>query len=260
MSFGFADPWHVFLPREAGHVIGLMGSGGKTTLMRLLAEVYLKAGVPVVLTTTTRTEPVPGFEPLEFSALSGMEEIPARIFLHAGIGPDNKWLGLHPDQVDELGGLLPDRIVVAEVDGSSKLPVKIHRPGEPVWPGRTSLALVVMGTAAIGSKTGDVLHRFGRQPWAPLDDLKEWSVWEWNHARTLLMEPGGYLSLLPKGVPAVLALTGMDEQQDSIGLFEFVGQAMDDPRLPVVMFCDLGADPPVVRTAFNEEDEPSEEA
>lgn len=147
-----------------------------------------------------------------------------------------------------------------EVDGASKLPVKIHRPGEPVWPGRTSLALVVMGTSAIGSRTGDVLHRFGRQLWAPLEDLKEWTIWEWDHARTLLLEPGGYLSHLPEGVPAVLALTGMDEQQDSIGLFEFVGRAMDDPRLPVVMFCDLQADPPVLRTAFNEEDDASGEA
>jgi probable selenium-dependent hydroxylase accessory protein YqeC len=255
LNFGFADPWHVFLPREPGHVIGLMGSGGKTTLMGLLADAYREEGVPVVLTTTTHTEPVSGFEPLEFSALPEVKELPERIFLHAGTGPDGKWLGLGPDQVDELGLLLPDRIVIAEVDGAAKMPVKLHRPGEPVWPRRTSLALVVMGTSAVGSKTGDVLHRFGRQPWLPLEDLKEWTVWEWDHALALLLEPGGYLSCVPDGVPAVLALTGMDEQQDSIGLFDFVGRAMADPRLPVVMFCDLGSDPPVVRTSFNEEDE-----
>jgi probable selenium-dependent hydroxylase accessory protein YqeC len=253
LSFVFADPWHVFLPRDPGHVIGLMGSGGKTTFMCLLAEVYLEEGVQVVLTTTTRTEPVPGFEPLEFSALTKTAELPDRLFLHSGSGPDQKWQGLCPDQVDELGGLLPDRMILVEVDGSAKMPVKLHKPGEPVWPGRTSLALVVMGTAAIGSKTGEVLHRFGRHFWPPLVGLQEWTVWEWDHALTLLLDQGGYLSLVPEGVPAVLALTGMDEQQDSIGLFDFVGRAMADTRVPLIMFCDLAADPPVIRTACRQE-------
>lgn len=255
MNFGFADPWHVFLPREPGHLIGLMGSGGKTSLMRVLAEVYLDLGVPVVLTTTTRTEPVPGFDFLEVSGLAAATELPERLFIHAGSGPDGKWKGLSPAEVDELGVILPDRIVIAEVDGSAKQPVKIHRTGEPVWPSRTSLALVVMGTSAVGSKTGEILHRFGRQEWAPLADLQDWTVWEWDHALTLLLEQGGYLSRVPADVPAVLALTGMDEQPDSIGLFDFVGRAMADPRLPLTLFCDLGSDPPVVRMAFNREDE-----
>ena len=85
--------------------------------------------------------------------------------------------------------------------------------------------------------------------------MQDWSVWEWDHARTLLLEQGGYLSRVPADVPAVLALTGIKEQQDSIGLFDFVGTAMDDPRLPVVLFCDLASDAVGIRTAFREEDE-----
>ncbi len=256
MNFGFVDPWHRFLPREAGHVIALMGSGGKTSLMRVLADFYREISVPVVLTTTTRSEPLPDLEDMDLQGLASRDraDLPHAFFLHGGHRPDGKWAGLTPEEVDDLGGTLPDRIVLAEVDGAAKYPLKLHREGEPVWPGRTSLGIVVMGTSAVGSKTEDVLHRFGRRAWPPLDGLQSWTVWEWDHSLSLLREPGGYLSRVPADIPCVLALTGMEEQSDSIGLFDFVGRAMGHERLPLTLFCDLASDPPAIRTACIEQD------
>jgi probable selenium-dependent hydroxylase accessory protein YqeC len=255
VNFGFVDPWHLFLPRDTGHVISVMGSGGKTSLLVSLADFYKGLDQSVVLTTTTMSEPISGVEALEFRELGKLDpdRLPERFFLHGGLTADGKWAGLPPDTVDELGGLLPDHIVLAEVDGAAKLPMKLHRQGEPVWPGRTSLAMVVMGTAAVGSRTEGILHRFGRVQWPPLQELEGWTVWEWDHALTLLLEPGGYLSRVPEGVPCVLALTGLKDQADSIGLFDFVGRAMADTRVPLIMFCDLAADPPVIRTACRQE-------
>ena len=259
MNFGFLDPWHQFLPREAGHVISLMGSGGKTSLLQVFADLYREIGFPVVLTTTTRSEPLSGMEALAVAELDKVDRdgLPDVFFLHGGLTTAGKWDGLPSETVDELGRLFPDRIVLVEVDGAAKLPVKLHREGEPVWPGRTSLAIVVMGTTAVGSRAGDILHRFGKVDWAPLADLKTWTVWEWDHALTLLLEPGGYLSQVPEGIPCVLALTGMGEQSDSIGLFAFVGRAMENPRLSLTMFCDLEGDQPVIRTAYTEESDPA---
>jgi len=255
VNFGFINPWHLFLPRETGHVISLMGSGGKTSLLLSLADVYQEMAQSVVLTTTTMSEPISGVEAVEFRELEKLDpdRLPEVFFLHGGLAPDGKWTGLPPETVDELGGSFPDRIVLAEVDGSAKLPVKLHRPGEPVWPDRTSLAIVVMGTAAVGAQTAGVLHRFGRVKWPPLQELEAWTVWEWDHALTLLLEPGGYLSRVPEGVPCVLALTGLEDQADSIGLFDFVGRAMADTRIPMIMFCDLAAETPVIRTACRQE-------
>ncbi len=255
MNFGFIDPWHQFLPREAGHVISLMGSGGKTSLLLEFAEAYRESGTPVILTTTTMSENLPGVEAVEYSGSATLDRdnLPDLFFLHGGLTPEGKWIGLPPETVDDLGRLFPDRTVLVEVDGAAKLPLKLHRQGEPVWPARTSLAIVVMGTVAVGSQTGGILHRFGRVDWPPLSDLETWTVWEWGHQLKLLLEPGGYLSLVPEGIPCVLALTGMGEQGDSIGLFEFVGKAMENPRLPLTMFCDLAAEPSVLRTAYNEE-------
>jgi hypothetical protein len=106
-----------------------------------------------------------------------------------------------------------------------------------------------MGTAAIGCPARDVVHRFGREACRALDSHEEWTPVEWDHAADLLLGDGGYLPRVPVGVPAVLALTGLDEQADSIGLFGFAGRAMEDARLPLVIFCDLAADPPSLRTA-----------
>ncbi len=65
----------------------------------------------------------------------------------------------------------------------------------------------------------------------------------------LLLGEGGYLAQVPTGVPAVLSMTGLAEQDDSIGLFEFVGKAMADPALPLVMFCTLTDDGFQIRTS-----------
>lgn len=251
MNYTFVEPWHQFLPHEGGHVIGLMGSGGKTSLLRILADVYAEAGLKTVLTTTTLCERLSGLPSLTWADLMADRDrdLPDTLFLTAGDTSDDKWRGLAPEQVDQLGGLLPDRVVLAEVDGAAKYPVKLHRPGEPVWPTRTSLAMVVMGTAAVGELTGDVLHRHGRRNFSPLADLKATDVFEWSSFSSLLLASGGYLDQVPVGIPALLALTGLDTLDDSIGLFDFVGRAMADTRLPLAVFCDLAADPPSLRTA-----------
>lgn len=257
MNFEFVDPWHLFLPREPGHVISLMGSGGKTSLLKSFAAVYAELGVPVVLTNTTRSEPLSRVPAMEFSRLpsDGAASLAPVIYIHGGVGTDGKWKGLFPEQVDELGGLFPERTVLAEVDGAAKKPVKLFRDGEPVWPGRTSLAIVVMGAGAVGSATAEILHRFGRVDWPPLESLEAATVWEWDHALTLLLGAGGYLSQVPAELPCVLALTGLEKQRDSIGLFEFVGKAMDHERFPLAMFCDLTAVPAVIRTVCLRENE-----
>jgi len=257
VNYVFLDRWHDFVPREPGHVVAFMGSGGKTSLMRATAAVLVAEGVPVVMTTTTRSEPLAGVAALDLSAGHGDAGMPAAgsLFVHAGVGADGKWRGLEPGQVDRLAERFPAAVVLAEVDGSAERPLKIHRAGEPVWPGRTSLAVVVMGAGAVGRRAGEVVHRFGREESAALAGHREWTLVEWDHVAGLLLDAGGYLDRIPAGVPAVLALAGLEEQGDSIGLFGFVARAMADPRLPLVMFCELGSDPPALRTACRDGEE-----
>ena len=76
---------------------------------------------------------------------------------------------------------------MAEVDGAAKRPVKCHRPGEPVWPQRTSLAFVVMGIGAVGGRIEAAVHRWAAVPFAPLTGLKDYALLEWSHLTDLLL-------------------------------------------------------------------------
>lgn len=246
MNFRFVEPWHVFLPRQAGHVVGLSGSGGKTTLLEAIASVWRDDGFGVVATTTTRTEP-----PATFAA-PAPEGMPFA-YRHGGVRDDGKWIGLPPAEVDRLEREHPGCLVVVEVDGSAKLPCKYYRAGEPVWPSRTSLAIVVMGVGSVGERAGAVVHRLGRADVSDPVGIGPDAVWEWDHLLALLTGPGGYLDHVPAGVPVVLALAGLEQQPDSVGLFDFTGRAMSDPRLPLVMFCSRGEGGLSVRTACRED-------
>ncbi len=256
MSFGFVDPWHQFLPHEGGHILSFMGSGGKTSLMRAVAAAYDDRQQAVILTTTTKCEVLTGVVAMTWAELQAAEgdSLPAEIFVHAGEAEPGKWQGLTAAQVDELGALLPERVVLAEVDGAAKQPLKLYRSGEPVWPARTSLAFVVMGVSAVGGQVAQRVHRWGRIDFPPLAGVADHALLEWSHLKDLLLAPAGYLAQVPEGVPAVLALGGLTEQDDSIGLFEFVGQAMAVPALPLVMFCALDGDELRIRMACVERD------
>ncbi|MBK8165994.1 MAG: putative selenium-dependent hydroxylase accessory protein YqeC [bacterium] len=248
MGFAFIEPWHLFLPRQAGHVVAICGSGGKTSLLGEIARVWAGDGLPVVATTTTRTGPVPGF----FGAGPGDDgdrpvagNLP---FRHAGTRPDGKWQGLTAADADALEGL-----VVVEVDGAAGLPFKYYRAGEPVWPSRTSLAMVVMGVGGVGEPAGSVVHRLGRSGVIDPVGVGPGDIWQWDHAHALLTAPGGYLAQVPADVPVVLVLAGLEQQPDSVGLFEFTGRAMDHPRVPLVVFCSRGEEGLVLRAACREE-------
>jgi probable selenium-dependent hydroxylase accessory protein YqeC len=255
VNYAFLEPWHEFLPREGGHVIALCGGGGKTALMALLAEHYKQAGVPLILTTTTRTEPLPywparTWDEVTAEGAAGALCLPPVVYLHAGDGPDHKWIGVRPETVDALEEMFPDRVVVVEADGAGKCPLKIHHHGEPLWPRRTSLAVAVLGTGALGRPARDALHRLGRVPGGPLNELDGDTPLDWDHLETLLMRPGGYLDRVPAGVPVLLALTQLGDLADGLGLFGFLGRVMAHPRLPLVLLGELDPDRRRVRVAY----------
>lgn len=248
MGFAFLEPWHLFLPRERGHVVAVSGSGGKTSILGEVARLWAADGLPFVATTTTRTAPVPGFAGLAPGEVPGAPPAGGLPFRHGGTSPDGKWQGLPAAEVDTIEGL-----VVAEVDGAAGLPFKYYRQGEPVWPSRTSLALVVMGVGGVGEPAGSVVHRLGKPGVIDPVGVGPDEIWQWDHACTLLTAPGGYLAQVPDDVPVVLVLAGLEQQPDSVGLFEFTGRAMEHPRVPLVVFCSRDGQGLHLRAACREE-------
>jgi hypothetical protein len=122
------------------------------------------------------------------------------------------------------------RLVLADADGPSARPV---RPAGPdlCWPRRTSLAVVEVGAGAVGGFVGDALA----PQLAASARLDAADILTWERLSDLLLAPQD-AGWFPEA-PVVLALTGLHDQPDSIGLFGFVARVMTHPRLPIVLFC-----------------------
>ena len=54
------------------------------------------------------------------------------------------------------------RLILAETDGSRRLPIKVPGPGEPVIPHNASLILCILGMSALGKPLEEVCFRIER--------------------------------------------------------------------------------------------------
>ena len=123
-------------------LIAVVGAGGKTTLIYLLAKEFAEAGYHVAVTTTThmQAEGRYGFLPIG---------IPCG---------DGKIKGKSSEYPADL--LQEYDIVLTEADGSKRLPLKFPAEHEPVIPGKADLVIGVAGASAIGTTFRESCHRY----------------------------------------------------------------------------------------------------
>lgn len=134
---------------QSGHIVSLVGGGGKTILMFFMAKTCAKEGKKVLVTTTTHI-----FRPARECYAATAEE--ARALWAAGkfavIGtpvPEKGKLKSPPQEL--LDQLLQEAdVAFIEADGSKRCPIKVPRAGEPVFVPRSDLVIAVMGLSAIG--------------------------------------------------------------------------------------------------------------
>lgn len=180
---------------EVGDRLSVIGSGGKTSLLKRLGA----GGMSVILTTTThlagprgygggtggaacdnargeeaggvagesaRGEDYPGF----FVPFVSNEQIADRwcecqkqgekcMLTGRWDSEKRKITGLSPEEADALCELTAD-LVVSEADGSKRLPIKAHAHFEPVLFSKCNYGIAVMGMQALGRRVreGEV-HR-----------------------------------------------------------------------------------------------------
>ena len=147
--------------------IAVLGAGGKTTAVRSLA--HRLCGFSVLWTTTTHIYPAA----LGDCRLRLADPTAARLaaalaepgVVCAGVPAGEKWTAL-PSEVWTAGCRAAD-YVLCEADGAHRLPLKLHRPDEPVLPAETTRALIVVGLSALGRPVEEVVHRYTLHPaWA----------------------------------------------------------------------------------------------
>lgn len=166
--------------RVSGRCISVIGSGGKTTLLRRLSE---RMDGTVILTTSTRVYPFPGL-PLVAVGDDGaraLREIRAalersRVICVGRPLASGKLAGPEPAvRFDELLGVAD--AVLVEADGAAGKPLKAHRPWEPVIPACSDMAVCVVGASGLGRTAAEACHcpelfcaLAGTSPDAPVDE------------------------------------------------------------------------------------------
>ena len=154
----------------------IIGSGGKSTLLKTLGLELMRAGSRVLLCTTTHMFPVAGV-PRDGSSRRldaapwkpGTPHVPGCTceacaglvrgsICQAGVlDPETGKLSSPAEPVDELAQRFD--YVLAEADGSKRLPLKAHAAWEPVIPAGTANVVWVVGASGLDKPVAEVVHR-----------------------------------------------------------------------------------------------------
>ncbi len=157
-------------------ITAIIGSGGKSTLLKTLGLELMRAGGRVLLCTTTHMFPVAGV-PWDGSSrrLDAAPWKPGT--LHAPGCTCEACVGLVRGSICQAGVLDPETgklsapaeplnelaqrfdYVLAEADGSKRLPLKAHAAWEPVVPADTANIIWIVGASGFGKPVAEVVHR-----------------------------------------------------------------------------------------------------
>lgn len=137
-------------------MISVIGSGGKTTLIKNLADRYRSEGKTVLVTTTTHMF-IEEDTLLTDDAGVIIQALKETGYAMAGIFDRNK---IKPLSRETFDAVCPHAdVVLVEADGSRRLPLKYPNATEPVIPEGTDEIIIVCGLNALGQKAKDVCHR-----------------------------------------------------------------------------------------------------
>lgn len=157
-------------------ITAIIGSGGKSTLLRALGLELMRAGGRVLLCTTTHMFPVAGvpwdgssrrldaapWKPGVLHTPGCTCEVCAGLargsICQAGVlDPETSKLSAPAESLDQLAQRFD--YVLAEADGSKRLPLKAHATWEPVIPAGTANVIWIVGASGFGRPINEAVHR-----------------------------------------------------------------------------------------------------
>jgi len=137
-------------------IIAVVGSGGKTTLIKKLAARYRREGKSVLVTTTTHMF-IEEDTLLTNDADAILRAITETGYAMAGIPDGEKIKPLSRETFDAVCACAD--VVLVEADGSKHLPLKYPNATEPVIPENTEEIIVVWGPHGLQKPARSVCHR-----------------------------------------------------------------------------------------------------
>ena len=135
-------------------ITSVIGGGGKTTLLSVLARELSASGASVALTTTTHFLPFEGLPTLE--GPEGWDRGMSPVACFASPSKAGK-LTVPACGVEALAGAAD--FVIVEADGSRRLPLKAHAEWEPVVPEGSARCVMALGGSGFGRPVREAVHR-----------------------------------------------------------------------------------------------------
>jgi probable selenium-dependent hydroxylase accessory protein YqeC len=135
--------------------IAFTGSGGKTSLMEYTAGEFLKQGLTVAITTTTKI-----FAKEPYIVLEKGSDIKAGSpFIRAGRNIENgKLTAVGLEDIESLGSIYD--VVLIEADGARGMPLKYPANYEPVIPPFCEKIIVLCGLDAFYKRVNETVFRW----------------------------------------------------------------------------------------------------
>jgi len=242
------------LDLQPGEVVALVGGGGKTSVMFLLAREMVEAGTLVLSTTTThifasqiRQAPA---HLLDTDAQP--ERLRAMLAAHRHVlvtGPTNpataRAAGLSLERLRELRTWCPEACVLDEADGSRTRPFKAPADHEPVIPRETTLVVAVVGADALGQPLApEHVHRpervsalSGAAPDSPVTP---------ELVARVLTHPEGGRKGVPPGARLVVLINKMDAVADPTPARELAELLLREPTVHAVALAAVRRPDPVL--------------
>ncbi len=137
-------------------IIAIVGSGGKTTLVKKLAKEYGAQGKKVFITTSTHMM-IEDDTMLSDNAEDIIHELEEIGYVMAGQKHGEKIKSLSLETYYKVCEHAD--VVLIEADGSMHMPIKFPNKTEPVIYDNVDEIIVVCGLHALGKKAKDVCHR-----------------------------------------------------------------------------------------------------
>ncbi len=236
-----------------GELVAFVGGGGKTSTMFRLAGELVAAGQVVVTTTTTRIFAAQvGLAPahgvageLSYEALAEMLARHRHVLVTGPVDDgEGKARGAAPEVVEGLLGLPGAQSVLIEADGSRMRPFKAPAEHEPVIPGRTTLAVPVVGADVFGAALGPA-HVHRPELVAALAAVTDGAfVTPALVARVLLHEQGG-LKNIPAGARVIPFINKVETAETLALARETAALLLAHPRIEAVAIGAVRAEAPV---------------
>ena len=137
-------------------IIAVVGSGGKTTLVKKLAAQYRAEGKTVLVTTTTHM-----FIEEDTLLTDDADAIRGALretgYVMAGVPEGTKFRALSKETFAAVCGCAD--VVLVEADGSKHMPLKYPNATEPGIPENTDQIIVVWGPHGLGKPAREVCQR-----------------------------------------------------------------------------------------------------